>query len=133
MNPKSFFMILFSILMLCNCTDNNATNSDLQNFNEIIGIWVQLDYSDGIYTYQKFDAFADDRPGIEFRSDFTLIKRQNAGWCGTPPITYANFDGTWKKIADQRIELIYNYWGGLDTSEAEIITCNNALLELNWN
>ena len=34
------------------------------------------------------------------------------GWCGTPPISYGNYDGTWKIEDDSKLTITYEYWGG---------------------
>ena len=58
------------------------------------------------------DSLKINSPGIEFRKNGTLIKRQNAGWCGTPPITYSNQEGSWKILSDTSIQISYDYWRG---------------------
>ena len=50
--------------------------------------------------------------GFQFKRNGKLIVRQNIGWCGTPPISYGNDKGTWKKIGKSKIRVQYDYWGG---------------------
>ena len=78
----------------------------------IIGTWVHDSYSENSAIFISSDSLKRDAPGIEFKKDGTLIKRQNDGWCGTPPITYSNQDGTWKIISDTSIQITYSYWRG---------------------
>lgn len=78
----------------------------------LTGIWVFENYGDKEMSYQKKADFKRDKPGIEFKENGKLVKRQNVGWCGTPPISYGNFDGTWSMKTDSIISIRYEYWGG---------------------
>lgn len=60
----------------------------------IIGIWIPLDDA----YYIRATEFASDKPGYQFKPDGLFVRRGNIGWCGTPPVTYGNFDGQWKSI-----------------------------------
>lgn len=43
----------------------------------------------------------------------TVIKlSKNAGWCGTPPISYSDYPGTWTILNDTLVEINVGYWGG---------------------
>ncbi|UJR38667.1 hypothetical protein I4U23_031333 [Adineta vaga] len=59
----------------------------------ILGIWIPSD--DGDY-YIRSTQFISNKPGYQFKPDGQFIQRQNVGWCGTPPITYGNYEGRWK-------------------------------------
>jgi hypothetical protein len=97
---------------------------------EIIGIWVDKDYKEGQSIYTKQNTFDQKAGGIEFKKDGTLTKRQNAGSCGTAPIYYKNFSGTWKKISDSRIFVRYKYWGGEIEENWLIVEINEKLLSI---
>ena len=86
----------------------------LQSDNEkmIIGIWVFHNHENQISAYKKKKKFDNKEGGIEFKENGLLIKRQNSGWCGTPPIDYGNFDGTWESTSDSTLTIRYKYWGG---------------------
>ncbi|HEY9113265.1 MAG TPA: hypothetical protein VIN10_01110 [Bacteroidales bacterium] len=79
--------------------------------NLLLGIWNVSEYVENTTVYNRSSAFVDEY-GYEFKSDGTLTERQNAGWCGTPPITYADYDGTWNVVNDTLIQITVNYWGG---------------------
>ena len=96
----------------------------------MIGIWVYSDYDDTDQTirYEKVKSFKEDEPGIEFKANGKLIKRQNVGWCGTPPIQYGNNDGTWQKTSDSTITISYTYWGGTAEEDWQIVQVNDTKL-----
>ena len=54
---------------------------------------------------------------------------KNAGWCGTPPISYADFEGTWKK-SDSTISITVGYWGGLLDYQWKIVSIDNKSLTI---
>ena len=97
---------------------------------DIIGIWVFEEYDEGHRVYKKEDRFDKTKRGIEFRKDGTLARRQNAGWCGTPPISYKNFSGTWEKVSDTKISMTYKYWGGEMEVDWLIVEVNNQKLKV---
>lgn len=53
-----------------------------------------------------------------------FIERKNAGWCGTPPIAYADFNGSWAKN-DSLIDITVDYWGGVANYHWKIISIDN--------
>ena len=95
---------------------------------EIIGVWVYHEYTDENSVFVKEKKFDDNKPGIEFKSNGTLSKRQNIGWCGTPPVSYGNYDGTWKKTSDSTLTMRYKYWGGEAEQDLQIISCDTKRL-----
>lgn len=57
------------------------------------------------------ETFQWDASGYIFHDDGCLIVRKNAGWCGTPPITYANYEGNWNYVHDTKVFISADYWG----------------------
>ncbi|GLB52570.1 hypothetical protein NBRC110019_16100 [Neptunitalea chrysea] len=80
--------------------------------NIIIGSWKYEYHGKDSITLTKVKHLKNNTPGIIFKSDGTLIKRQNIGWCGTPPITYGNFSGEWTKTSDVTLVISHTYWDG---------------------
>lgn len=78
----------------------------------LVGVWIYDKYEDEAVKYVKHKAFEKDVSGIKFKKNGELVRRQNVGWCGTPPITYSNYDGTWKVTSDSTLTIRYKYWGG---------------------
>ena len=77
--------------------------------NLLTGVWVptakngQLEWRETI---------PKNRRCYIFKENGRLTVRQNVGWCGTPPVTYGNYSGTWKQTSDSTISMKYKYWGG---------------------
>lgn len=90
-----------------------ACESVTHPVDELVGCFVYDYYQKdaGFWVYSRENKLKDDAPGLCFKEDGKLIVRQNAGWCGTPPISYANFDGTWVRT-DNNVVIVSGYWGG---------------------
>lgn len=67
-------------------------------------------YNDSIVVYEKATELTEG-PGINFLTNGSLIMRMNAAWCGTPPITYTNYSGTYT-MSDSILSISAGYWGG---------------------
>jgi len=103
---KVLITFLVASMMSLSHVAPDPVNKDL-----IYGVWTAGDWDSGI-SYVQIAEFAHDKPGIEFHRDGTLTKRQNVGWCGTPPISYGNYDGTWEWTSENTLTVKYEFWGG---------------------
>jgi hypothetical protein len=92
----------------------SAINNGKELSSAILGVWLfdESSYANNSMKLVKRDDLVDDRAGIVFQSNGDLLKRQNVGWCGTPPVQYGNYDGDWTLSADSVLTLHYEYWGG---------------------
>jgi len=77
----------------------------------LIGIWVDPQYTDTLITYKRANSLVQNEYGISFNSNNICIERKNIGWCGTPPITTADYPGTWT-WNDSIVDISVGYWGG---------------------
>jgi len=114
-------LAFLAIILLCSFAvsslgENDNDPIDNKSMEErLVGTWVDTDQ---YRHFVKKGDFNDNKGGISFGKNGKLIVRQNAGWCGTPPITYGNFDGTWEMLNDSTAQIEYEFWGG--TIEEEI-------------
>jgi hypothetical protein len=63
----------------------------------------------------------DNDYGISFEEQQLFIERKNVGFCGTPPITYGNFQGTWS-VNDSIIQVTVEGWNGFVDYQWKIVT-----------
>jgi hypothetical protein len=104
-----FILLLFSIVLLTSCENDIDLKSDEAEL--IIGHWISPVYIDTLVQYTRAEGLNDNDYGISFNPGNSLVERQNAGWCGTPPISFANYNGTWSKTGDI-IDITVDFWGG---------------------
>jgi hypothetical protein len=103
---------------------------ELQTSDYLIQKWVYADYENGNMIYRSMRKFKKDRPGIEFKDNGILKRRQNSKWSAAPPIDYELVSGTWKSISDSLIEMEYENWSGLIKDTLQIIELSESKLVL---
>ena len=115
----------FAILMLMTFSQMSSSEKN------ILGHWTHegVDKNE-IAQYKSKSSFPKTKGGIAFLENGKLIVRQNAGWCGTPPISYSNFDGEWKWIDKNNVSLRYAFWGGTILEEWEIISVDKTSMKV---
>jgi hypothetical protein len=123
-NIYLLFLFLISFLLSCSKDDTKIDDSNL-----LLGVWVYSDYKANSAVYTRSSEFADNHC-YKFNSNGTLVERKNSGWCGTPPISYADYEGTWSIQNDTIITIKVDYWGGVTTYSLDIESVNENTLEV---
>ena len=124
-NIVNRIILFFSILLVLGCdSDNNEILEDSEN---LIGYWVDPVYDNSTITFIKANEFEDDNYGIVFKPNHKFAERKNSGWCGTPPISYAIYDGNWKKDGDL-LNINVGYWGGKIERQWKIMSISDKKL-----
>jgi hypothetical protein len=113
-------------ILLNSCTRDDI---DFDPDNLLIGAWIFSEYQDNLYIYNRSNEFTDNQC-YKFNIDGTLIERKNSGWCGTPPISYADYSGTWNLLNDTLIQVNVAFWGGNTTYKLDIESINSTSLKV---
>ncbi len=100
-------LLLASVLIACEKTEKPA-NYDNPG---LIGSWVTPQFTDIYVTYTRANNLLENQYGYTFLPDNKLIERQNSGFCGTPPITTVDNEGTWNRN-DSLIDINVKFIGG---------------------
>jgi hypothetical protein len=125
MKKLFLFVLLFSPVLFSCQKDKLVVDPD----NPLIGIWNQSDYLEKAIVYTRQTEFSDN-PCYKFNADGTLLERKNAGFCGTPPITYSDYDGSWSMLNDTIIQITSGYWGGTMTYKLDIESVSDNTLKV---
>jgi len=123
-NLTATIILPFLLFISCN-KEEIKTDPD----NPLPGIWNYSDFQDNMFIYTRNLEFIDNHC-YEFKDDGTLIERKNAGWCGTPPITYADYQGTWTHLNDTLIQIEVGYWGGSVSYKLDIESVDSKFLKV---
>lgn len=101
----------------------------VEEFNlSVVSVWINPQYNnDSIITFERSNKFPENDYGIEMKANGILKERKNIGWCGTPPVAYGDYNGTWN-IKDSIIYIKAPFWGGEETKEWKIISINDEKL-----
>ncbi|MFY0628798.1 MAG: hypothetical protein JXR05_00375 [Flavobacteriaceae bacterium] len=91
-----FKLISFAFLLvsLISCQTNEEIEINPKNL--LIGYWGNAVYDNGTTTFQRINSLPNEDYGVAFKERDEFIER-TSGFCGTPPLTFFNIDGTWQK------------------------------------
>jgi hypothetical protein len=123
---KLSLFIFFLSLFLYSCSKDEIK---IEPDNLLIGIWNYSDYQDNASIFTRSQEFVDNHC-YRFNSDGTLTERKNSGWCGTPPISYADYPGTWNFLNDTLIQINVGYWGGSTSYRLDIESISSKSLKV---
>jgi hypothetical protein len=124
MQTKPILLLLVILLASCEKDQVNITNTD-----KLIGYWTNPVANDTIIEYSRADALLNNCYGFGFKAGQIFVERKNAGWCGTPPVSYADFEGVWEQN-DSLLIINVGYWGGTVDYQWKIISIDENCLRI---
>jgi hypothetical protein len=126
---KKTSLAIFSFLFLCGACSKDDIEIDPDNL--LIGVWNYSGFQDNTNIFLRNTEFIDNHC-YRFNSDGTLTERKNSGWCGTPPISYADYSGTWTIFNDTLIQINVGYWGGTTRYKLDIEALDSNSLKTSY-
>jgi len=120
------------LLCLLSCQKEASTPEDLGRNRGIVGTWVEDSLLGDVKTLYRAGDLDPDQYGFVIGEDGSYVERKNVGWCGTPPITYSNFEGSWTALSDSLLSITVGYWGGTMTYQLRILTVDDQYLEIRY-
>jgi len=128
MNIKYLSILILTLVLLFGCDLCNSNNKD-----SIFNTWVKFDDEwASPLVLQRADKLNTNNYGFSIISNGKFIERKNSGWCGTPPIAYKNYNGKWKYVSEDIIEIEVEFWGGVETYKIEILSINKNEIMINY-
>ena len=91
MTLKSIILIVF-LVSLSSCEENEVL---IDSDNLLIGTWFDPVYNGETTTFKRGNSLPNDAYGISFHKNGGFIER-TSGWCGTPPLSFFNIEGTFE-------------------------------------
>lgn len=128
---KKLFVLLLAVLLI-SCEEDLLEADALGENAGIVGTWIDEGYEDDLTLLVRGESLDHSKYGFIIREDGTFIERKNAGWCGTPPITYDNFEGTWEALSDSLLDITVAYWGGTMTYQMRIVSLDAEALKIRY-
>ncbi len=121
--PRTLVCMLVALCCVSCSSSDPASPSD----PAYSGAWglESIDSESGTRVYSKLDSLSGDQDGYMFDSGGSLMVR-NAGWCGTPPLAFSNFEGSWVEEADDILFLTYPHWDEMRDFRLVILSLNDA-------
>lgn len=125
MKKLHIFTLILCLLLLA-CTKDEIK---IDPNNLIIGTWNYASYHNNVSVYARSLDFTNNHC-YKFNSDGTIVERNIAGFCGTPPVSYDNYDGTWTVLNDTLIQILVKYFDGMRTYRLGINSVNRDSLKM---
>lgn len=122
----NFILIIFLILLGC---ENSPVPELKSNSDLLLGNWINLEYSDSIFTAERSTELDLNQYCIGFDSNNLFLENKNIGWCGTPPVTYGKYEGSWQ-LEDSVLTIETPYWGGTAEYTWKILEVNESDLKI---
>lgn len=132
MIKSSQIWIIFGLAILLSCEKDIPEAEMLGENTGVVGTWVEEEYDEELLWLRRSTDLDPSRYGFRIMENGEFIERKNSGWCGTPPITYANFDGTWKALSDSLLDITVEYWGGIMTYQICIVSLDQEMLAVRY-
>jgi len=123
---------LIVIALMVSCEKDSMELESLGSNVGIVGTWVEDEYIGDTLFLQRNGAFDREKYGFTLKEDGTFIEHKNAGFCGTPPITYDSFEGDWKVVSDSLLDITVAYWGGVMTYQMRIVSLDAEELAIRY-
>jgi hypothetical protein len=129
---KRMIWIVVALCALLSCEKEGADAELLGENTGVVGTWVEEEYVEDLRRLRRSSDLDPASYGFSIRENGEFIERKNAGWCGTPPITYANFEGTWEALSDSLLDITVGYWGGMMTYQIRIVSLDHEKLAIRY-
>ena len=125
---KNLIIICTLLFIALGCSKDNI---QIDPDNLLIGVWNYSDFNNNDNIYIRSNEFIENHC-YKFNSDGTMTEKKNSGWCGTPPISYADYPGTWNIINDTLIQISVGYWGGITKYKLDIQSLDSNVLKVSY-
>ncbi|TVZ56320.1 hypothetical protein OD91_1604 [Lutibacter sp. Hel_I_33_5] len=116
-------ILILSLFVFASCENNSPTiNPD----NLLLGNWSHSEYNNGEITFKRVDQLPNEENGISIKAEGVFLER-TSGWCGTPPLSFFDIDGTWTLLEKDKIEIHTDtyqgtlQWNIISVTEKELI------------
>lgn len=126
---KSIFNILLVISVFTWISCEESTDPAIDDSELLLGYWINPVYVDTLVRYERAAELKENAYGFAFRTEHVYVERKNIGWCGTPPVTMDDYEGTWTR-QDSVIDIDVPYWGGMAHFKWKIISLDDTHLTI---
>lgn len=113
MNQAAFYSLLILIIIFIAGCEKEEEALFIDEADKIyIGYWRDRENTDSTFIFERKSKLAKDVYAFGILPDGTFLENKNAGFCGTPPITYAEYEGSWLELPGDTLLVETEYWGG---------------------
>src|SRR5690606_19826922 len=127
---RCILLLAFAPTLFVRC---DKEESVIDPNNPLLGTWIQIQSEENTVIYMRASRLKDDGYGLIFRADGHLVMRQIAGWCATPPVVYADYEGQWSFSGSTLHTIVRYQWMPEDTKQSgQILSVDDKQLILSY-
>lgn len=103
---KKEILLLLTIFTMISCDVNNDPENVVTEpeTSLLLGNWINPTYNNETITFTKANSLSDNEAGISFKTNNKFTER-TSGWCGTPPLSYFDVEGSWQVTEEGFIKI----------------------------
>lgn len=125
---KTFIKTLLLLVIVINIgCDKDDEPVEINASDKLIGHWINPVVIDSELKFERSNSLKKNDYGISFLIESMYIER-SSGWCGTPPLVYADFKGLWKRNDGMITITIDNGMNGVQDINYEIKSLDDRYL-----
>lgn len=113
------------------CSDGEAYPEAMGE--SFIGTWVEHEYRGDTLLLDRDYELDPDRYGFIIHGDGRFTEHKNSGWCGTPPISYAEFEGRWELHSDSLLNIVVDFWGGRMSYQIQLLELSGSRMAIRYH
>lgn len=128
MKTLQFFLFISIMFAFLSCK-KTTSEPNLSVNNSIIGSWKNVMITDSIYIYTRTAQLTENEYSFSIKTNSQFIERKNSSWCGTPPVSFYDYQGIWY-ATDSIINISVGFWGGIADYQWKLISVDNQYLKI---
>ncbi len=127
---KLFILLALTSFFILSCKKEEIINRNENVKGSIVGTWQLVRYDNDTALLSRVPELPKNNYGFIISENGVFIERKNAGWCGTPPISYDNFSGVWKEEKENLLQIKVDFWGGITQFKMQIVDSTDQILRI---
>jgi hypothetical protein len=120
--------LVATAMIFCSCTKDEI---EFDKDNLLPGVWNFSGTNLNVNVYARAREFTQTHC-YKFNADGSLIERNFSGWCGTPPASYSDYQGSWSVVNDTLVNVKVDYWGGKTRYNLDIVSVSADSFKVIW-
>ncbi len=125
MKTYILFLTLASFVLI-NYSCQQATDSYSDMINELYGSWVLSEYEQNIIVFTRSENLLADEYSFSIKSNSVFIEHKQSGCCGNSPDKFANFNGNWKKLSENMLQITIDNIDWTEIYEMEVVSLSSS-------
>ena len=112
---KTLIKLTFILTILTIISCNKSDDIYIDENELLLGNWINPVYENSTTVFTSAIELKKDGYGISFLKNSKFIER-HSGWCGTPPLSFSNYEGDWERngaiieiTIDNGMAAMYNF------------------------